>query len=108
MNLPAGEYQISVVGMIYDGGMSVSKVLSKGGYFNENVMTFRIEDGKTTTLDVRPIIRPASGALLKIFMPEYMAKATLDTAVSPEISLNGRTEKSVAWDDYNGDLKFKK
>ena len=54
MNLPAGEYQISVVGMIYDGGMSVSKVLSKGGYFNENVMTFRIEDGKTTTLDVRP------------------------------------------------------
>jgi len=108
MNLPAGDYHICVVGMIYDGGMSVSKVLSKGGYFNENVMTFRIEDGKTTTLDVRPIIRPASGALLKIFMPEYMAKTTLDTAVSPEVSLNGRTDKSVAWDDYNGDLKFKK
>lgn len=108
MNLPAGDYHICVVGMIYDGGMSVSKVLSKGGYFNENVLTFRIEDGKTTTLDVRPVIRPASGALLKVFMPEYMAKTTLDAAVSPEISLNGRTDKSIAWDDYNGDLKFKK
>jgi hypothetical protein len=108
MNLPAGDYHVCVVGMIYDGGMSVSKVLSKGGYFNENVMTFRIEEGKTTTLDVRPIIRPASGALLKIFMPEYMATTTLDAAVSAEVSLNGRTEKSVAWDDYNCDLKFKK
>ena len=108
MNLPAGEYHISVVGMIYEGGMSVSKVLSKGGYFNENVMTFRIEDGQTTTLDVRPVIRPSSGALLKVFMPEYMAKVTRGSEVSGEISLNGRTDKSVAWDDYNGDLKFKK
>jgi len=106
--LPAGEYTISCVGMVYDGGLSVAKVLSKGAYFNENVMTFRIEDGQTTTLDVRPVIRASSGMLLKVFMPEYIARTTLDGAVSSDVSLNGRGDKSIAWDDYSGDLKFKK
>jgi hypothetical protein len=107
-SLPAGEYTISCVGMIYDGGLSVEKVLAKGGYFNENVMSFRIEEGQTTTLDVRPVIRAASGMLIKVFMPEYVAKTTLNGATTPEISLNARSEKSVAWNDYSGDLKFKK
>jgi hypothetical protein len=106
--LPAGEYRISCAGIVYEGGLSVDKVLSKGGYFNEDVMTFRVEDGKTTTLDVRPIIKSSSGMLLKVFMPEFLAHSTLDLDISPEVSLNARTDKSVAWDDYNGDLKFKK
>jgi hypothetical protein len=107
LSLPAGEYHISCVAMVYDGGMSVAKVLSKGAFFNEDVMTFRIEDGQTTTLDVRPVIRK-TGGLIKVFMPEYLSRTTLNGEVSPEISLNARGEKSVAWDDYNGDLKFKK
>jgi hypothetical protein len=106
--LPAGEYHISCVGMVYDGGLSVAKVLSKGAYFNENVMSFRIADGQTTTLDVRPVIRSSSGMLLKVFMPEYIAKTTLNGEVSSDTSLNARGEKSTAWDDYSGDLKFKK
>ena len=108
LNLPAGEYRVSCVGMVYEGGLSVAKVLSKGAYFNENVMTFRIADGETTTLDVRPVIRSSSGMLLKVFMPEYIAKVTLNGEASPEVSLNARGGTSVAWDDYNGDLKFKK
>lgn len=108
LSLPAGEYHISCVGMIYEGGLSVAKVLSKGGYFNENVMTFQIEEGQTTTLDVKPVIRASSGMLLKVFMPEYLATTTLNGATSPEISLNARGASSVAWDDYSGDLKFKK
>ena len=108
LTLPPGDYQVSCVGMLYDGGLSVEKVLSKGAFFNENVMSFRIEDGKTTTLDIKPTIRPSSGFFLKLFMPEFLATASLDGTVSPEVSLNSRTEKSVAWDDYNGDLKYKK
>lgn len=108
LSLPAGEYHISCVGMVYEGGLSVAKVLSKGAYFNENVMTFRIEDGQTTTLDLRPVIRASSGMLLKVFMPEYIASTTLHGEVSPEVSLNARGPKSVAWDDYSGDLKFRK
>ena len=108
LNLPAGDYQISCVGMLYDGGLSVEKVLSKGAFFNENVLAFHIADGKTTTLDIKPTIRASSGFFLKLFMPEYLATATLDGAASPEVSLNSRNEKSVAWDDYHGDLKFKK
>jgi hypothetical protein len=88
--------------------MSVEKVLSKGAFFNENVLSFRIEDDKTTTLAIKPTIRASSGFFLKLFMPEFLATASLDGSVSPEVSLNSRTEKSVAWDDYNGDLKFKK
>jgi hypothetical protein len=108
LNLPAGEYHISCVGMLYDGGLSVEKVLSKGAFFNENIMVFRIEDGKTTTLDIKPTIRASSGFFLKLFMPEYLASATLDGTSTPEVSLNSRNEKSVSWDDYHGDLKFKK
>jgi hypothetical protein len=108
LTLPAGEYHISCVAMVYEGGLSVAKVLSKGAFFNENVLTFRVEDGQTTTLDVRPIIRKSSGMLIKVFMPEYLVKATLNGEGSPEVSLNARGEKSIAWDDYNGDLKFKK
>jgi len=106
-SLPAGEYTISCVAMVYDGGMSVAKVLSKGAFFNENVMTFRIEEGQTTTLDIRPVIRK-TGGLIKIFMPEYLTTATLNGEKSAEVSLNSRSEKSIGWDDYNGDLKFKK
>jgi len=106
--LPAGEYQISCVGMLYDGGLSVEKVLSKGAFFNENIMSFRVEDGKTTTLSVLPTIRASSGFFIKLFMPEFLASTSLDGAVSQEVSLNSRTEKSVSWDDYHGDLKFKK
>jgi hypothetical protein len=106
-SLPAGEYTISCAAMVYDGGMSVAKVLSKGAFFNENVLTFRIEDGQTTTMDVRPVIRK-TGGLIKIFMPEYLTTITLNGEKSAEISLNARNEKSIGWDDYNGDLKFKK
>ena len=106
--LPAGEYQISCVGMLYDGGLSVEKVLSKGAFFNENIMSFRVEDGKTTTLSVLPTIRASSGFFIKLFMPEFLASTSLDGTVSQEVSLNSRTEKSVSWDDYHGDLKFKK
>jgi hypothetical protein len=108
LTLPAGEYAISCVGLIYDGGLSVEKVLSKGGYFNENVMTLRIEDGQTTTVNVRPVIRASSGMLLKVFMPEYLTKVTFNGTSSEEVSLNGRTDKTVDWDAYDGDLKFAK
>jgi len=64
-------------------------------------------EGKTTTLDIRPVIRASSGMLLKVFMPEFIARSTLELDISPEVSLNSRTEKSVAWDAYSGDLKFK-
>jgi hypothetical protein len=108
LTLPAGDYQISCVGMLYDGGLSVEKVLSKGAFFNENVLAFQIVDGKVTTLDIKPTIRASSGFFLKLFMPEYLATVTSDGAVTQQVSLNSRTEKSVSWDDYHGDLKFKK
>jgi len=107
LSLPAGEYHISCAAMVYDGGMSVAKVLSKGAFFNENVMSFRIEEGQTTTLDMRPVIRK-TGGLIKIFMPEYLVTSTLNGEKSAEVSINSRNEKSIAWDDYTGDLKFKK
>jgi hypothetical protein len=46
--------------------------------------------------------------LLKLFMPEYIAKTTLNGVESSEVSLNQRGDKSIAWDDYDGDLKFRK
>jgi hypothetical protein len=108
LQLPAGTYTVHCVGLIPDGGMSVSKLLSKGGYFNENLMTFEVAEGQITTLDLRPVIKQNNTFLLKFFIPDYLTKVTFNGATSEEISLNARTDKSVKWDDYNGDLKFKK
>ena len=85
--------------MLYDGGLSVAKVLSKGAFFNENVMTFRIEDGKTT-LDVG---RSSGAGLIKVFMPEYLQGHAGGRGFPRSFAESAARSPSA-----HGDLKFKK
>lgn len=108
LQLPPGEYRITCVGLVMHTAFSPEAVLNKGGYFNEDVMTVRIEAGKTTTLKVQPIIRKQGTFFLNFFVPEMLATTTMDGITSEPVSLNAQTDKSIKWPAYQGDLKFKR
>ena len=105
IELPPGSYDLSCVGYIAAGGFSVEKELRKGAYFNLDVMTFRVAAGKTTLVEVTPLVRAHSEAFVKYPMPELLAKVTEDGVTGAEVVINGRTGTSVPWDNYEGSLK---
>jgi hypothetical protein len=104
VELDPGIYHVDCAGFIPEGGFSVEKALSKGGYFNLDKMTFEIKAGETTTLEVLPVIRKESAFFVKFFMPQVQIKV----AGSPDagVVVNERSEQSIAYDDYHGELKF--
>jgi hypothetical protein len=106
IQLPAGQYTLTCVGLIPEGGLSVDKVLSKGAYFNENVLSFTIEPGETTVLEVSSVIRKANTFLLKFFVPEVSVNVVANGVGFDAVPINVRGDKSIAWDDYSGPLKF--
>jgi hypothetical protein len=106
IQLPPGQYTLTCIGLIPEGGLSVDKVLSKGAYFNTNVLSFTIEPGQTTVLDVTSVIRKENTFLLKFFVPEVSVNVVANDVEFGAVPINVRDEKSVAWDNYSGPLKF--
>ena len=108
VSLSPGEYAITFIGYeqkkLFGG---IDKVLSKGAYFNERVLTFMIEPGEVTTLQILPRYQK-TGSMLKVFLPALHVKVIRDEAVVQESVITGRTEQSISWDDYTGDLKVPK
>ena len=107
LELPAGDYLITCAGLVVHTAFSPEKILSKGGYFNENIVTAHVEAGKTTTLKIEPVIRKQNTVFMSFFMPDLLTSTILDGTESEQVSLNAQTDKSIKWDDYSGDLKFK-
>lgn len=107
LDVPAGDYTITCIGLVFHTAFSPEKVLSKGGYFNENLMTVHIDAGKTSTLRILPIIRKQATFFLNFFVPELLTSTIVDGTESAQVSLNAQTEHSIKWDDYSGDLKFR-
>lgn len=107
MELPAGEYSVTGIGLIPSTAFSPEKILAKGAYFNEKVMSFKIEEGKTTTVKVRPVIQKNATFFLNYFLPELLVSTAPDGGeFGPEVSVVDKTESSVPWPAYNGPLKF--
>ena len=107
LQLPPGEYRLTAIGMEMHTAFSVDKVLAKGAFFNENVITFRIEEGKTTTLSINPVIRKDMTFLINWYMPALMTTVSSDAGSTEERAINLRGPDSIAWPNYNGPLKFK-
>jgi hypothetical protein len=107
LDLPPGEYTLTCVGLIPEGGLSVEKVLDKGAYFNLDVLRFTIAAGKTTVLEVYPVIRKHNTFFLKFFIPEIEVKVIADGTPAGDGVINTRGDSSVPWTEYNGPLKFK-
>jgi hypothetical protein len=106
IQLPPGQYTLTCVGLIPEGGLSVDKVLSKGAYFNEDVLSFTIEPGETTVLEVSSVIRKENTFFLKFFIPEVSVSVVANGVGFEAQPINIRGDSSVAWDDYSGPLKF--
>lgn len=104
--LPAGEYRVTGIGLEMTTGFSVQKILDRGAYVNEDVMTFRIEPGKATTLDIRPVIYKDATFAVNFWMPTLMASAQTEAGASEATALNTRGATSIAWPQYTGPLKF--
>jgi hypothetical protein len=108
LQLPAGTYRITGVGLEMHTAFSPEKILAKGAYVNEDVVTFTIEPGKTTTLTIDPVIKADNTFFIKFFMPALVTTVTPEggTPSQPRI-LNQREATSIAWPQYNGALKFR-
>lgn len=104
--LPAGEYRVTGIGLEMSAGFSVQKILDRGAFVNEDVMRFTIEPGKTTTLNIKPVIYKDGAFVVNFWMPTLVASAQTDAGVSAETPLNTRGEASIAWPQYTGPLKF--
>lgn len=106
LSLPAGEYKVTGIGLEMTTSFSVEKVLERGAFVNEDVLMFRIEPGKTTTLSINPIIRRDATFAVNFWMPTLMTHAATETGNTQESALNTRGPSSIAWPDYTGPLKF--
>jgi hypothetical protein len=112
LELKAGRYTITCIG--YENRSSsgdIDKVLSKNAFFNNDVMTFTVLSGKTTTLEISPVYQAESKWILlskfTMFLPDLKVRVLEDGTPNGEaVVITQRTAKSVAWDDYHGPLKF--
>ncbi|MGA2898418.1 MAG: hypothetical protein ABSE27_12605 [Acidobacteriaceae bacterium] len=112
LELAPGDYTITCIGYEFAGNSTdMDKVLSKNAFFNLDVLKFTIEPGKTTTIEVSLNYEPQSAwfrlARETMYVPDVAVRVLQDgTQVGEAMVVSRRTEKSVAWDDYHGPLKF--
>ena len=108
VQLPAGEYRVTGLGLEMHTAFSVEKVLAKGAYVNEDILVLTIEPGKTTKLTIDPIIQKDNTFFVQFFMPALLTSITPPdgTATTPRV-INQREATSIAWPQYNGTLKFR-
>lgn len=106
LTLPAGEYRITGIGLEMNTAFSVEKVLEKGAYVNENIVVFRIEPGKTTTLSIVPQIMIDRTFAVNFWMPSMLTSVSDGTTTTEPVALNDRHEHSIIWPNYTGPLKF--
>lgn len=104
--LPAGEYRITGIGMRMTSSFNMQKVLDRGAFVNNDVMVFRIEPGRTTTLRINPIIKRDTAFAADFWMPTLMASIVDKNGASQQKVLNERNDSSIGWLDYQGPLKF--
>jgi len=108
IDLPVGDYTITGIGLIPSTGFSPEKILAKGAYFNEKVMSFRIEADQTSKIVIRPVIQKNGTLFVNYFMPELLATTIApDGSKSSEISIIAKNASSIPWSTYTGPLKFK-
>ena len=110
--MPPGNYTITCIAHEFNSNStSVEKYLSKNAYFNIDVLKFRILPDKTTTIDISPNYKPQTVWFRLSKETMYLPETTVrvfesGVQVGDATVINARTEKSVAWDDYKGPLKF--
>lgn len=106
INVPAGDYSLTCIGMIPHTAFSVQAMLNKSAYVNEGVVRFHVDPGKTTTLTIQPVMKENATFFLNFYLPDLMTSVTTDAGTTPAVSINARTDGSIPWPKYKGPLKF--
>lgn len=106
LTLPAGDYRVTGIGMEMTAGFNVQKILDRGAFVNNDVVSFRIQPGKTTTLSINPVIRKDNAFVVDFWMPTMLASVPSESGPGEEKALNTRGDASIAWPQYAGPLKF--
>lgn len=107
LELPAGEYRLTGIGLEMVTGFNVNKILDKGAFLNEDILRFTIVPGQETVVSINPVIRSDMTFLIKWYVPALMTTINPGTEGAGEVAINLRNEASLPWRDYNGPLKFK-
>jgi len=103
--LPAGEYRVTGVGLEMTTSYTADLLVKRGAFVNEDVLTFRIEPGRTTTLAISPVMQRDITFNIDFWMPTMMASIRTEEGETQEVALNARGPASVAWPAYDGPLK---
>lgn len=106
LTLPAGDYCVTGIGMEMTAGFNVQKILDRGAFVNEDAVTFRIEPGSVTTLSINPVIKRDNALMVDFWMPTLMVRISGGMEAGEGIAINTRGDKSIAWPQYTGPLKF--
>ena len=112
LEVTPGDYTITCIAHEFNSNStSADKFLSKNAFFNMDVLKFTMLPGKVTTIEVSSKYKPQSAwfRLSKetMYIPEVSVEVMVDgTAAGEALGVDRRTDKSVAWDDYKGPLKF--
>lgn len=106
LTLPAGDYRVTGIGMEMTAGFNVQKILDRGAFVNDDAVIFRIEPGTVTTLSINPVIKRDGALVVDFWMPTLIVRVSNGTEVGEEVAINTRGEKSIAWPQYTGPLKF--
>jgi len=113
LEMKAGQYTITCIGyeFVSTWSLDVDKNLAKSAFINSDIVTFTVLPGKTTTLEISPVIVAKSVwvrlSSVTMFSPDLTVRVLEDGAPKGEdVVITRRTENSVAWNDYHGPLKF--
>lgn len=112
LEMKAGQHTITCIGFEFESASSdVDKTLAKSAFFNNDVVTFTVLPGKTTTLEITPTYVAESQwrvlTKLTMYIPDIEIRVLEDGIPKVEgVVINRRMPKSVAWNDYHGPLKF--
>jgi len=89
LSLPAGEYRITGIGLEFSTAFSPEALLNKGAYINQDIVVFRIEPGKTTTLSILPQIMIDRTFALNFWVPSLMTSVVDEAGTATTATITG-------------------
>jgi hypothetical protein len=106
IELPAGDYSITGIGLHMSTAFSPEKILNKGAFINNDVFSFKLEAGKIVTVKIRPVIKKDATFFLNFFVPDLMTSIDENGTYGEEKNMVAKTDASLPWATYTGPLKF--
>lgn len=111
LQLPAGTYHVTAVSREPRRSYSEERLLNRATFVNKHVAVFKVEVGKTVTVNVQPVILDEDALAPAVFIPTLFASvsdpdAGADARAPKRVPITLRDGNSIAWPDYRSPIKF--